>query len=66
VGRVSGTNEIAEMLSSIKTELPLSSVPNDPGMTDVALRAYEIYESRGRLDGADLDDWRKAELESQT
>jgi len=54
------------MLSLVKAELPTSSVPNDPGRTDVAHRAYEIYESRGRIDGADLDDWLQAELESQT
>ena len=27
----------------------------------VARRAYEIYESRGGNDGADLDDWLEAE-----
>ena len=55
------SKEIAEMLSVVKAELPPSSVPNDPDMTDTALRAYEIYESRGRIDGADLDDWLQAE-----
>jgi hypothetical protein len=64
MGRSRRTAEIAEMLSLVKAELPPSSVPNDPDITDVALRAYEIYESRGRADGADLDDWRQAELES--
>ena len=29
----------------------------------VAQRAYEIYESRGRLDGYDVDDWLQAERE---
>jgi Protein of unknown function (DUF2934) len=28
---------------------------------EVAQRAYEIYESRGRTDGADADDWLQAE-----
>jgi hypothetical protein len=55
--------DIAEILSSVKTELPPSSVPNEPDGTDVALRAYEIYESKGRADGADLDDWLQAERE---
>lgn len=54
------------MLSSVKGELPQSSVQQDPDMTAVARRAYEIFESRGRIDGADLDDWLQAELESQT
>jgi len=66
VGRTRRTSEIDEMLSSVKAELPTSSVPNDPGSTDVAQRAYEIYESRGRIDGADLDDWLQAEREAQT
>jgi hypothetical protein len=30
---------------------------------DIEWRAYEIYESRGRVDGADLDDWLRAERE---
>jgi Protein of unknown function (DUF2934) len=55
--------DIADMLSSVKTELPPSSVPNEPDGTDVAVRAYEIYESKGRVDGADLDDWLEAERE---
>ena len=57
--------DIADMLSSVKTELPPSSVPNEPARTEVALRAYEIYESKGRFDGADLDDWLQAERELQ-
>lgn len=66
MGRTRRTKEIVEMLSSVKAELPTSSVPNDPGTIDVAHRAYEIYESRGRIDGAALDDWLQAERESQT
>lgn len=30
---------------------------------DVARRAYEIYQRRGGVDGADLDDWLAAERE---
>ena len=52
---------IADMLSSVKTELPPSSAPNQPNETDVAERAYEIYKSKGRVDGDDLDDWLQAE-----
>lgn len=29
----------------------------------IARRAFEIYESRGASDGADLDDWLQAERE---
>ena len=51
---------IADMLSSVKTELP-SSAPNQPSETDIAERAYEIYKSKGRVHGDDLDDWLQAE-----
>lgn len=27
----------------------------------IAMKAYEMYEQRGRIDGHDLDDWLKAE-----
>ena len=33
----------------------------DPGT--IERRAYEIYESRGRVDGHDVDDWLQAERE---
>ena len=29
----------------------------------IARRAYEIYESRGRIDGSDVEDWLQAERE---
>ena len=53
--------DVAEMLSAVKTELPPSSVPNQPDETAIAARAYEIYESKGRVDGGDLADWLQAE-----
>ena len=34
-----------------------TQVPDD----EVARRAYEIYQSRGGHDGADMDDWLEAE-----
>ena len=30
---------------------------------DIRVRAYELFEQRGREDGHDLDDWLKAEAE---
>ena len=33
---------------------------------EIARRAYEFYLSRGREDGADLDDWLQAERELRT
>ena len=57
--------DIADMLASVKTELPLSSVPNQPDESDLAARAYDIYESKGRVDGDGVDDWLQAERESK-
>lgn len=34
-----------------------------PDANAIAQRAYEIYESRGRIDGYDVDDWLQAERE---
>jgi len=57
--------DIADLLASVKTELPPSSVPNQPDESDVAARAYEIYESKGRVDDDGLADWLRAERESK-
>ena len=59
------SKDIVDMLSAVKTELPPSSVPNQPDERDIIARAYEIYESKGHADGADLDDWLQAERELQ-
>jgi hypothetical protein len=44
---------------------PASAVHTEPVNTDEAirLRAYQLYEARGREDGRDLDDWLCAEDE---
>lgn len=41
------------------------STADSPGEIDerIARRAYEIYEARGHIDGADLNDWLQAERE---
>ena len=39
---------------------------SSPDPNDVARRAYEIYESRGRIDGYDVEDWVQAERELQS
>lgn len=38
----------------------------EPVPGDVARRAYELFEQRGREHGRDLDDWYQAERELQT
>jgi hypothetical protein len=42
--------------------LPSSKAPNNVSQ-QIARRAYELYESRGRKDGHDLEDWLRAETE---
>ena len=37
--------------------------PREVTLDEIAARAYEIYQSRGGTDGADLDDWLQAERE---
>jgi len=34
-----------------------------PGRDAIALRAYELFEERGREPGRDVDDWLRAEHE---
>lgn len=40
-----------------------SSANHHPSHDTIALRAYEIYISRGAAQGRDLDDWLQAEQE---
>ena len=56
---------IKKLLATVKSELPPSSAPNVPHGEAIALRAHEIYEVRGRLDGFDVADWLQAEAELQ-
>jgi Protein of unknown function (DUF2934) len=38
--------------------------PRTPELDDkIRRRAYELYEERGRTDGAELEDWVRAETE---
>jgi hypothetical protein len=55
--------KIKKLLATVKSELPPSSAPNAPCEGAIALRAHEIYEVRGRLDGCDVADWLQAEAE---
>ncbi len=36
------------------------------GEDEIRLRAYELYEQRGRENGRDVDDWLQAESELNT
>lgn len=53
-----------DLLCQVKSELPESAdVRCEPENDLIARRAYEIYESRGRMDGLALTDWLQAERE---
>ena len=47
--------------STLTRETELSDT--DLQFQRIALRAYELYEARGRVDGFDVQDWLQAERE---
>ena len=53
------------MARSSKPRKPGSAKPTRPIGSEerIRLRAYELYEWRGRVDGFALDDWLQAEAE---
>jgi hypothetical protein len=52
-------------MPSDTTKKPSSKAVSDPEQLEdrIRARAYELYESRGREDGHDLEDWLRAEEE---
>ena len=53
------------MAAKSKLREPLSRKPKSVSNAEekIRLRAYELYEERGRVDGFALDDWLQAEAE---
>ncbi len=53
------------MATKPKSRKPRSAKTTRPSHVEerIRLRAYEIYERRGRVDGFALDDWLQAEAE---
>ena len=53
---------------STDTKKPVATVRSEPQDLDqqIRLRAYQLYEARGREDGHELDDWLRAEEEEFT
>ena len=49
--------------SEVIVDVAHPDVAGDLDKDDIARRAYEIYEERGRIEGADVDDWLQAERE---
>ncbi len=42
---------------------PTCTTPSPPSEEQIRLRAYELYQTRGREDGHEMDDWLQAEAE---
>ena len=63
MARVHRADNVIELASPLTQELPPSLGSPTAEIADIKRRAYEIYEARGRADGADVDDWLRAERE---
>lgn len=51
-------------MATYQAKKPQSVHPETPALEDdIRLRAYQLYEERGRQDGHELDDWLRAEEE---
>ena len=52
-------------MNTTSPKKPLAIAIREPEESEskIRLRAYELYEERGRADGHDLDDWLWAEAE---
>ena len=53
------------MSAKSKSREPLPRKPKSVSNAEdkIRLRAYQLYEERGRIDGHDLDDWLQAEAD---
>ena len=50
------------VLTMKETPRPTSTT-TEQKLEEIRSRAYELYESRGREDGHDLEDWLQAEID---
>ena len=56
-------SNVVTMPAPLNPNDPAPQGASSPDANAVARRAYEIYESRGRIDGYDVEDWLQAERE---
>jgi TPP-dependent pyruvate/acetoin dehydrogenase alpha subunit len=59
------TSNVVAMPAALNPNEGVSRPASSPDASDIARRAYEIYESRVRVDGNDVEDWLQAERELQ-
>jgi hypothetical protein len=57
------TSEIAAILTGESMFTKYTGGVEPPSSDEIARLAYHIYETRGRRDGRDVDDWLAAEQE---
>ena len=57
------TSDIAVLLTGERMLTKYTGGPEFPSRDEIARLAYHLYETRGRRDGQDLDDWLAAERE---
>ena len=51
-------------MNPVKRSEPIATIPDPTEREEqIRRRAYELYETRGRADGYELDDWLHAEAE---
>ena len=53
----------ALIIATLTGESMMGKRAPHPTRSDVARRAYQLYEARGREDGLDIEDWLRAERE---
>jgi len=58
--------EASRLSAKARTRTSGAEAQHSTGPTEeeIQMRAYEIYASRGRIDGRDLEDWFQAEKEA--
>jgi hypothetical protein len=57
------TSDIAAILTGERMLTKYTGGVEPPARDEIARLAYHIYETRGRRDGQDVDDWLAAEQE---
>ena len=59
------TTQVKDQASSERSRQPSNEMVGIASPDVVAVRAYELFQERGREPGRDVDDWLRAERELQ-
>jgi len=55
--------KVTQRAQSLPQTTPQKTEPADGLQEQIRVRAYELYEQRGREDGHDVEDWLQSEAE---